>query len=312
MTNSADVNSRGPDDMTPLHYAIRGSGLSDAEPAVATLLDLGADPLLEDSDGETPLDAAIFLMRTHFVQQIMGSEIIKRLGREGQCKVLANAFKNFVGQLKRHRLRQGSSKYQERLMFLVSLLCKNDIIEKYISEDKLGSSPLHDCYVHHSFDIAAVMLQIGVSDLLNMRTIKGHGMTPLLAAVYSAVPRLELEKLVNAGADCLIPARTGANILHYCVEYHADLINWVCSLIEKQVGSARLIDMLNSGTEKQGWTPLDYARILRDSKTATLLQKLGAQEAKCKYVREEPPHWKEVLDQLHSSLDHSQNKQSGQ
>jgi ankyrin repeat protein len=308
VSNQADVNSRGPEDMTPLHYAIRGSGLSDSEPAVATLLHLGADPLLEDSDGETPLDAAIFLMRTHFVQQIMESEIIRRLGREGQCKVLASAFKNFVGQLKRHRLCQGSSKYQERLMFLISLLCENDIIEKYISEDELGSSPLHDCYIHHSLDIAAAMLQIGVPDLLNMRTIKGHGVTPLLAAVSRAVPRLELEKLVNAGADYLIPARTGANIIHYCVEYHADLINWVCSLIEKQAGSAILIDMLNGGTEKQGWTPLDYAMILRDGKTATLLQRLGAQEAKCKYMRQEPPHWNEVLDQLHSSLNHSQHK----
>jgi ankyrin repeat protein len=306
--NSANVNSRGPEDMTPLHYAIRGSGLSEAEPTVATLLGLGADPLLKDSDGETPLDAAIFLMRTHFVQQIMESEIIKRLGREGECKVLANAFKNFVGQLKWHRLCQGSSRYQERLIFLISLLCKNDVIEMYILENELGSSPLHDSYIYHSFDITAAMLQIGVSDLLNMRTIKGHGMTPMLAAISSAVPRLELEKLVDAGADCLIPARTGANILHYCAEYHADVITWVCSLVEKQVGSAGLIDMLNSGTEKQGWTPLDYARILRDGKTATFLQKLGAQEAKCKYVRTEPPRWNEVLNQLHGFLAHSRDK----
>jgi ankyrin repeat protein len=308
VTNGADVNGRGPDGITPLHFAVRGSGLSATEPAVTVLLDLGSNPLLEDDSGESALDAAIFIMRTHFVQQILDSEPIRDLNRGMLCEILAKAFEIFVGQMKWHRLSQGSSTYRERLMFLVQLFCNDDIIEKYILGHEMGNSRLHDCYLHRSLDIAHEMLHMGVPTLVNMQSTKGHGMTPLLAAVSKAISRPDLETLIAAGADILLLARTGANVLHYCVEYAPELTSWFCSLIEERVGSSGLIDFLNARTKKQGWTPLDYALVQRDGNMATYLRNRGADPAKCKHVQGDPSRWNDVLNQIHDSLSGSGNE----
>jgi ankyrin repeat protein len=302
VANGANINDRGPEGMTPIHFAIRGSGLSATEPAVTVLLDLGSNPLLEDADGECALDAAIFTMRTHFVEQILESDPLRNLNPERLCEILARAFETFVSQMKWHRISQGSSKYRERLAFLVQLLCNDNIIERYVSGHRLGNSPLHDCYLYQSLDIAHEMLPMVSPHLVNMLSTKGHGMTPLLVAVSTAVSRSALETLIAAGADILIPAATGANILHYTVEYAPDLTSWFCSLIEEQVGSSGLTDLLNMGTKKQGWTPLDYALIKRDSKMALYLRNRGADPAMCKYVQGDPPRWNDVLEPMHDWL----------
>jgi ankyrin repeat protein len=294
----AEVNVRGPDDMTPLHYAIRGSGLSQTEPAVATLLALGADPLLKDDDGETALHAAVFCLREIYVSQMLQSSAIRDLSEEQLNEILADIFRTFIGQIKRHRLCQGSARYLPKLKTLVGLLYRQGVVEKYISAHLNGYSPLHDAYKYYSVDIAAEILKIVAPEMINMLSTKGHGVTPLFVAISNNIAGDDVEVLLQAGADFLLTARTGENVIHYCVEYASGLAPKFCSLIEERLGRDGLKRYLNMGTENKKLTPLDYALITEDKATAKFLINRGADVACCQYVKGDPVRWSDISSQV--------------
>lgn len=56
---------------TALHEAVASNPGQDSAPVVAELLRSGVDPCIADSDGETPLDAAINLNRSSSVQRLL-------------------------------------------------------------------------------------------------------------------------------------------------------------------------------------------------------------------------------------------------
>src|SRR5216110_2763735 len=115
--------------------------------------------------------------------------------------------------------------------------------------------------------------------MINMLSTKGNGVTPLLVAISHNIAGDDLEVLLQAGADFLLTARTGENVLHYCVEYAPGLAPKFCSLIEERLGRDGLKRYLNMGTENKKLTPLDYALITIDK----FLINRGADVACCQY-----------------------------
>jgi ankyrin repeat protein len=122
--------------------------------------------------------------------------------------------------------------------------------------------------------------------------------TPLLVAISNNIAGDDLEVLLQAGADFLLTARTGENVIHYCVEYASGLAPKFCSLIEERLGRDGLKRYLNMGTENKKLTPLDYALITEDRATAKFLLNRGADVACCQYVKGDPVRWSEISSQV--------------
>ncbi|KAF2680891.1 ankyrin [Lentithecium fluviatile CBS 122367] len=270
--HGAQVNEQNEAGLTPLHYAIRGSGALREEPCVATLLELDADPLIRDEDGDTPLDTAIYTMRVSYLERFLASKPMSNIPTEALKETLANAFGNWIRQMKQYRLHSGSTRYRERLATLTQLLHTDGINQTYIANHPAGFTPLHDAYAWSSDDIGTeIIKQPNVK--LDELDAREYGYTPLMIAIRtSTIP--VIEQLIHAGADPLIRARTGENVLHHCVQYNPSLLPHICSQIETRHGN--LASICNQQSFKKAETPLDYALLFSDADTARFLLSKGA------------------------------------
>ncbi|KAH8692514.1 ankyrin repeat-containing domain protein [Phaeosphaeriaceae sp. PMI808] len=268
----AEVNGQNVAGLTPLHYAIRGSGPLLEEPSVAALLELGANPLISDEDGDTPLDSAIYTMRIFYLKRLLSSEILNTVPKTEMDKTLANAFGIWIRQMKHHRLRSGSADYTDRLSHMIQLLHTDDILPVYVANHPAGFTPLHDAYAWSSDDLAAeIIKQPNVR--LDELDAGEYGYTPLMIAIRTSA-RPVIEELVRAGADPLIRARTGENVLHHCVQYNPGLLLYMCEQIEKRHGDTAT--MCNQASFRKEQTPLDYALSLGQADAASFLLSKGA------------------------------------
>jgi ankyrin repeat protein len=266
----ADVNGQNAIGMTPLHYAVRGSGNLE-EPSVGALLELGANPLILDED-ETPLDAAVYTLRPFYVERFMECTSLTTMSEAQLHEILATTFGVWIRQMKHHRLRCGSIFYRDRIAQLVRQFYTDDIVAAYVANHPDGFTPLHDAYAWASDDIADEMIKLPNAKLNQPNTGK-YGYTAFMIAIRAS-PRPAIEKLIEAGADLLVIARTGENVLHQCVQWRPSLLPYICSEIENRGGD--LVFMCNQSTFWKGETPLDYALSLGQSKSALFLLERGA------------------------------------
>jgi len=271
-SHGADVNGQNAIGLTPLHYAVRGSGNLKEEGSVAALLSLGANPLVLDEDGDTPLDSAIYTMRPFYLERFLASTYVTSMPKHELNKILANAFGNWVQQLKHHRLRSGSLYYRERIAHLVRFLHTDDIVSLYVANHPIGYTPLHDAYAWCSDDLAEEIIKMPNASLDRFDT-KGYGYTPLMIAIRTS-SNLIIEKLMEAGANPLVIARTGENVLHHCAQYNPGLLSYICDQIELRHGDLPM--MCNQTSFKKGETPLDYALLVGHAESVTFLLSKGA------------------------------------
>ncbi|KAE9370209.1 ankyrin [Stipitochalara longipes BDJ] len=267
--HGSKVNGQNAIGLTPLHYAVRGSGNLKEEHSVAALLALGANPLIPDEDGDTPLDSAIYTLRPFYVENFIS---VTSMPKQELNKLLANSFGNWVRQLKHHRLRSGSLYYRERIANLIRFLHTDDIVSLYVANHPVGYTPLHDAYAWCSDDLAAEIIHIPNVDLDRLDT-KGYGYTPLMIAIRTS-SKLVVQKLIDGGANPLVTARTGENVLHHCVQYNPGLLSYICDQIELQRGDLQM--MCNQASFKKGDTPLDYALSVGHAESVTFLLSRGA------------------------------------
>ena len=136
--SGANPDAQARNGMTPLHYAISGSAMLVDEPGVGALLSLGANPLLPDEDGDTAIHTAIFSMHISYLERMLNSDFVKNLEKPELLDLLAKAFRDWVLQIKHHRLRRGSHLYLERVAHLTKLLHTNETVSSYISTHPLG------------------------------------------------------------------------------------------------------------------------------------------------------------------------------
>jgi ankyrin repeat protein len=271
INHGADVNAQATGGLTPLHYAVRGSMAIREEPTVAILLSHDSNPLINDDDGETPIEAAIVTMRPVYLKHMLCSKHVAKMEPTEVAKLLANCFQSVIGQMRFHRLRQGGAQYWAKIKELVRTLHTKDIVSAYIANHVTGYSPLHDA-CRWSFDIAQEILLLGPEEShINLVPDKGHGYTPLMQALRKFGIEF-VDQLIRAGADPLRRARSGENILHVCVEYNPTLVLWLCGEIAHK---ADLKTVLNEATFK-GETPLHYALMLGNIPTASYLINSGA------------------------------------
>ena len=271
-SHGADVNGQNTIGLTPLHYAVRGSGNLKEEHSVAALLSLGGNPLVPDEEGDTPLDSAIYTMRPFYLERFLTSASVTSMPKQELNKILANAFGNWVRQLKHHRLRSGSLYCSERIAHLVRFLHTDEIVSLYITNHPIGYTPLHDAYAWCSDDLAEEIIQMPNASLDELDT-KGYGYTPLMTAIRTSSKPV-IKKLIEAGANPLMTARTGENVLHHCVQYKPGLLSYICDQIEWRHGDLRM--MCNQTSFKKGDTPLDYALSLGQAESVTFLLSKGA------------------------------------
>ncbi|KAF4944586.1 hypothetical protein FGADI_12583 [Fusarium gaditjirri] len=270
--NGADVNGRDTLGMTPLHYAVRGSGNLEEEPSVRVLLELGANPLILDED-ETPLDAAVYTLRPFYLDRFLECASLTVIPKAQLHKILANAYGVWVRQMKHYRLRSGSTFYRARIAQLVRRFHTDDVVAAYVANHPGGFTPLHDAYAWASGDLAAEMINLPNAKLDELDTGE-YGYTAVMIAVRSST-QADIEKLIEAGADLCVTARTGENILHHCVQWRPSLLPYVCRKIEERRGDL-LASMCNQSTFWKGENPLDYALSLGQPKSALFLLQRGA------------------------------------
>jgi ankyrin repeat protein len=270
-THGADINGQNAMGMTPLHYAVRGSGNLEEEPSVRALLALGANPLILDED-ETPLDAAVYTLRPFYVERFLECASPTAMPKAQLHEILANAFGVWVRQMKHHRLRSGSIFYKGRIAQLVRRFHTDDIVAVYVANHPAGFTPLHDAYAWASEDLADEMIKLPNAKL-NEPDAGEYGYTAVMIAIRAS-PQPDIEKLIEAGADLLVTVRTGENVLHQCVQWRPSLLPYICSKIEKRGGDLAL--MCNQSTFLKGETPLDYALSLGQSKSVRFLLERGA------------------------------------
>ncbi|KAF5720739.1 serine threonine kinase, partial [Fusarium mundagurra] len=249
--NGADVNGRNALGMTPLHYAVRGSGNLEEEPSVRVLLELGANPLIMDED-ETPLDAAVYALRPFYLDRFLECTPLTVMPKAQLHKILANA---------------------ARIAQLVRRFHTDDVVAAYVANHPGGFTPLHDAYAWASGDLAAEMIKLPNAKLDELDTGE-YGYTAVMIAVRLST-QADIEKLIEAGADLCVTARTGENILHHCVQWRPSLLPYVCRKIEERRGDL-LASMCNQSTFWKGETPLDYALSLGQPKSALFLLQRGA------------------------------------
>jgi ankyrin repeat protein len=271
-SHGANINGKNSAGLTPLHYAVRGSGNLKEEHSVAALLSLGANPLVPDEEGDTALDSAIYTMRTFYLESFLASSSVSSIPKQELNKILANAFGNWIRQLKHHRLRSGSLYYSERITHLVRFLHIDDIVSLYVANHPIGYTPLHDAYAWCSDDLAGEIIQMPNTNLDALDT-KGYGYTPLMTAIRTSSKPV-IEKLVEAGASPLVTAPTGENILHHCVQYNPGLLSYISDQIESRHGN--LGAMCNQASFKKGETPLDYALLVGQAESVKFLLSKGA------------------------------------
>jgi ankyrin repeat protein len=271
--HGADIDGRNAVGMTPLHYAVRGSGNLEEEAAVAALLQLGGDPLIKDDEDETPLEAAIHTLRPFYLKRFMECGSLTKMPREELQRMLANAFRVWIRTMKHHRLRSGSLFYAERIAHLVRFFHTNEVHDVFTAHDPAGFTPLHAACASSSDDLAAEIIKLLPNARLDQQDAGEYGYTPVMIAIRKSTRPL-IEKLIGAGADLLATARTGENVLHHVVEYSPGLLPYICHQIEKR--GADLASMCNQATIWKGETPLDYALCLGRSEAARFLLEKGA------------------------------------
>jgi ankyrin repeat protein len=267
LAQGADINERNMIGMTPLHFAVRGSGNLEEEPAVAVLLELGADPLIKDDEDETPFDATIYTLRPFYLERFLGSKVFTAMSRVELQRIQANALRVWVESLKHHRLRSGSLFYSERVTHLVRLLHTYEAYHLHIASHPSGFAPLHAACASSSDDLAAEIIKLP-NAVLNQLDRGEYGYTPLMIAIRKSM-RSTIEALVEAGADLVVKAGTGENILHHVVQYMPGLLPYICGQVEKQ--GIDMVSMCNEPTSWKGQTPLDYAISLGRSETVRFL-----------------------------------------
>ncbi|KAF3910478.1 Ankyrin-2 [Dactylellina cionopaga] len=253
--HGANINGQNALGYTPLHYAVSGSGNLEEEPSVSVLLRLGGNPLLADNDGDTALDSALYAMRVSYLEMFLESQSVKAVSATERNKILANAFGNWVRQMKHHRIRSGSSKYLGRIRHLVQLLHTDEVVFEYIINHPAGFTPLHDAYAFSSSDLASEIIRLPNAHLDELDTGR-LGYTPLMVAIRNCSLAV-IQDLLQAGANPLVRARTGENVLHHCVQYNPDLLPYICDQVEKRHCDTEIF--YNQSTFRKGETPLDYA-----------------------------------------------------
>ncbi|CAM1502383.1 Fc.00g043670.m01.CDS01 [Cosmosporella sp. VM-42] len=131
--NGADINGQDAQGFTPLHYAVYRSGNIEEEPSVTALLDLRANPLLLDEDGNTPLDLSIYELKPFHLTSLLACPSLTAIPSHEVRNALANAFGIWVSQIKHHRLRCGSVHSRERIAQMVQFLHTDEIVSLYIA-----------------------------------------------------------------------------------------------------------------------------------------------------------------------------------
>jgi ankyrin repeat protein len=282
----ADVNGRNAVGMTPLHYAIRGSGNLEEEAAVAALLQLGADPLIRDDEDETPLAAAIYTMRPFYLKRLLEYAPLSTMPGAELHNILASAFRGWIWSMKHHRLRSGSLLYTDRIAHLVRFFHTDEVHDAFTASDPAGFTPLHAACASCADDIASEIIKLPNARL--GLDAGEYGYTPIMIAIRKSTWPL-IEKLIDAGADLLATARTGENVIHHVVQYRPGLLPYVCDQIEKR--RADLASMCNQATAWKGETPLDYALSLGRPEAAHFLIGKGADPNALRESKENAGLW---------------------
>jgi ankyrin repeat protein len=261
------VDSRsGLTGLTPLATACNLGTAPDSMDWISTLVDLGADVLLEGDDGFTPIDIVTMQLEPELLDILLRSSLLPEEKKSVAC---AKALYCLIRQPYFKRMEHAGSAYQDTLRSIVDILVSPPVLAAY--ETLHGSrNVLYDACRWGAADLIPLLLDRGFP----VDDPRPQGSPPLFGAIRSGHVGIAAT-LIDRGADIATTDFHGRNILHVVAALLPSFLSNILTQLENR--GCNLRRLVNAGTAERGFTPFDEAVQAENFDCANSILKLGAQ-----------------------------------
>ena len=276
------VNALNCTGSTPLHMALKQTGSATSNlSATEALLRCGADPCMEDSDGEMPHYWTVVWHQPEALELLL--EVTQnRLSENEFLTLKANLFDQLILVPQIDMASFAGSRFPQSLDEIVQLLLDEPILEAYKTlPDNGGDGAFYCASARGKLELMRSICRCFPSVDVNEREIEYN--RPAMQYAIRHNKRGVVETLLSLGANLFYKDLLGENALHVAATYAPELLDLI---LERSRKENKLEGMIQA-TSTEGFTPLDKAVMSDYLDAAKTLINLGASYDQIRCLGEE-------------------------